>query len=204
MPTPPALFEFRKACMQLPNEVHQHEFPPTLPATLHVFCDGACKEPTNPLAKIAAWGCVLADPDTLTHWPLASGMLPGFLQTLLRAELMAAISACQAAVKSNRAIVVWVDNDLVYKRLSKFRKMSSMIKVNQKDADLWAQLQDAVLSLGDQFLGVMKVVSRQNPSEAADAFEHWAFAANQAADRLAEQTFARFPIIMDLWQALVS
>ena len=85
------------ACVDLPD----HD--------LHMFTDGSCVEPTNPALRLATWGVVLADLTAAKFAPIAQGGLPGGLQTVLRAEISACISAVKFGIRAKRAFTVWTD-----------------------------------------------------------------------------------------------
>eukprot|EP00438_Fugacium_kawagutii_P018202 Skav230724 [mRNA] locus=scaffold401:82641:87275:- [translate_table: standard] len=202
IPTPPALQEFRQMCSELPDDTECCLFPPCLPETLHMFTDGACKAPTCQHSRLAAWGCVLADVTSNLVWPISHGVLPGWYQSSLRAEILAAIAACKFAVCTGRPIVLWVDNDLVFRRCKQFQRGTSYLKPNQKDADLWMLLQQQITRLDQSFLAIMKVVSHQVIHDHTPEDEAWIFRANHAADRLAEAAYAKHPALMQVWTTL--
>eukprot|EP00438_Fugacium_kawagutii_P010543 Skav214540 [mRNA] locus=scaffold410:589070:596873:+ [translate_table: standard] len=202
IPAPPELAVFRRACLGIEDETTHFALPPHLPRQLHIFSDGSCKNPTSRIARLASWAIILADTSSPDHWPVASGLVPGWCQTSLRAEILAAISACQLAILTQRSVVLWTDNDLVHKRVGLILDSKFRLHPNQKDADLWGRLAAAVNSLGSARIQVVKVVSHQDPAAATDPVEKWAFLANQAVDALAETTFAHYPDVMQKWHAL--
>ena len=135
-------------------------------------------------------------------WPVSNGLVPGRIQTALRGEILAAISACKFALQSHRPLMLWIGNDLVYKRMCKFQNRPCFFKANQKDCDLWSALYAEVHALGPRLLAVNKVCSHQDLSNACDEFEAWAFAGNAAADSTAENTLLRYHTMFALWQQL--
>ena len=203
MPEPPSLQRFRQACIQVQDHLRPFELTPKIPDHILAFTDGACECPAQPLCRWAAWSVVISDLATDKLHPVASGLLPGWIQTTIRAEIMAALKACHLALELNRTLSLWVDNDLVYRRMCQFQQAPVQIHPNQKDGDLWQELHFAVRTLGPQLQGVYKVVSHQCLESATDEFEHWVFRGNAAADAAASAVFAD-SATYPLWCQLVS
>ena len=82
-----------------------HQVPPGLPDVLHLFSDGGCKNPTNPRLGVAGWAFCVAMLPNDEFQPVASGLLPGLLQTPLRAEIKAAVEAIRFAVLQGKKII---------------------------------------------------------------------------------------------------
>ena len=97
---------------------------------------------------------------------------------------------------------LWIDNNLVYRRLCQFQQRTCWIKPNQKDADLWNLLYRCVRCLGTHLVHVVKVCSHQAEAGAEDEVETWAFRGNQAADSLADGSFVNAAAIWSLWSEL--
>eukprot|EP00438_Fugacium_kawagutii_P006433 Skav208832 [mRNA] locus=scaffold1193:44122:48009:- [translate_table: standard] len=201
VPEPPSLCLFRTQCLQIPVESSHHVWPPWPVDEIFAFTDGSCLSPTVPEARLASWGVVMGDPAG-NFWALSNGLLPGWIQTVIRAEIFAVISACEAAMLQQCPLRLWVDNDLLYRRLLRAQQGTLQLQRNAKDADLWNQLQQVVSALGDMLLSVTKVCSHQNLDQAADAYEEWVFRGNCAADYAAAQAFSRFPSILQAQQQL--
>eukprot|EP00435_Cladocopium_sp_Y103_P044266 s16_g12.t1 len=126
-------------------------------------------------------------------------------QAILRtAETLAVISACEFAVLMKVSITLWVDNDLVFKRLRRFQHGSMRIARNQTDADLWERLQILVQRLGSQLMFVGKIVSHQQQEVAENECDAWLFRGNSAADAVASSAYARHPELMNIWNQLVN
>ena len=162
VPTPPSLNPFRQACLSIPDETMFFAWPGSIEEELHFFTDGSCLDPTSQLSKLTSWGVVLGLTHGDTFAPIANGLVPGWTQTAARAEILAVISACECASILKRPTYLWVDNNRVYNKLRSFQKGKHWIGPNQKDADLWGKLSDAVARLGSLLVSVTKVVSHQN------------------------------------------
>ena len=202
MPEPPSLVPYQTKLQSLASESSTFVTPPEVPQKVFAFTDGSCRAPTCPLSKLASWGVVIADDQLQDFWPLAGGIVPGHVQTALRGEVTAAISACEFAMQTGRELFLWTDNDLVYKRILRFQKKLCYFKPNQKDADLWKTLYDRVRQLGALFQGITKVCSHQDASTAEDEYEEWVFRGNVAADHVAETAVYQHVGIYKLWQSL--
>ena len=202
MPEPPSLNPYRKMLQSLASESSLFVSPPELPAQVFAFTDGSCRAPTCSLSKLASWGVVIAETNLQNFWPLAGGVVPGHVQTALRGEITAAISACEYALQIGRELHLWTDNDLVYRRILKFQQKQCYFKPNQKDADLWKILHQRVRQLGVFFLGVTKVCSHQDVSTAEDEYEAWVFKGNAAADHVADTAVYQHVGLYKLWQSL--
>lgn len=201
MPEPPSVPKFQQSCLQIADEHLDFVYPPTIPAFLEVFTDGGCLAPTSPLGKLASWGVVIGDVVSQRFWPLSNGLVPGWVQTALRGELWAAISAMKFAILQRCQIRIWCDNHTVVKRLGKFSTQKVKIKPNATNADLWRLAQQLVHQLG-QSLQIVKVSSHQDPHTAQDEAEAWLFAGNEAADKLAQTAFCRHGHIYQEWTQL--
>ena len=86
--------ERKRVLLQLEEHVGQFEYvDTTLDARVDIFTDGSCEYPETPPLSLAAWALVSA-----THKRvLLSGPLPGFHQSINRAELFAIYMAVQWA-----------------------------------------------------------------------------------------------------------
>ena len=188
--------DFRKACLEIPDESHEFAWPSNLED--HLFTDGSCLAPTNIACKLASWGVVVGQIGDFQFLPVSNRFLHGWCQTAARAEIVAATSACLFAWKVNRPCTIWVDNGRVFNKLQRFKQGKCRIGVNQKDADLWGKLAFYVSRLGPLLQSVGKVVSHQDVSEASDEAEEWVYKGNAAADATAANAYARFPQLMCL------
>ena len=126
-----------------------------MPDDLNCFTDGGCLTPACP----ASWGVILAGPQMENFWLISSGLVPGWIQTALRGEIWAVISAGTLALATCKKVSIWTDNDLVFERVKQFRHKERVIKPNQKHADPWSKLQQVVQPLGPQLVAITKVAS---------------------------------------------
>ena len=128
--------------------------------------------------------------------PLAAGGVPGMLQTVLRAELTAAIAACRAAIKFQRPFYIWTDCQWVFDRNNQYASMKRDAPTSkQKDHDLWGQLQ-AVLHVcckTNLFQKVLKITSHVGDTQFSHLVDSWAARGNEAADTMASKAIALLP-----------
>ena len=197
MPSPPSAQQFHHARMSQVDLLDDFHVFSSMPPFLHLFTDGACIAPTCRISRLAAWGVVVAHEDFSTFVPVASGFVVGWIHTVLRAELHAAISAIMFAMHACRPCALWIDNDLVFKRLRRCLQGAMWVKPNQKDADLWRLLYQVMHAAGPLVRSVHKVMSHQRPT--GNEAEDWVFSGNAAADSLASHVFQQSCPLMHTW-----
>ena len=193
MPEPPSIRKFQKLCSDFPDTKYSFVMPRQVPDHLWLFTDGGCKAPASYAGKWATWGVVLGSWETDEFYPISSGLTPGLVQTAVRAEITAAISACAFAHGQQIPTTLCLDNDLVYRRMCKFKLRECIIKPNQKDSDLWFELHHWVRMLGDRLELVVKVVSHQHITPDLDEADQWIFHGNAAVDHLTSCVEFEYP-----------
>ena len=201
MPEPPSLRKFQESCLGIPDAHTGYMWPTEIPPHLECFTDGSCLSPTSSLSRLASWAVVIGNPDNLDFHPLACGLVPGWLQTTLRGEIWATISAMTFAIQTRRPVRVWCDNDMVVRRLRKARQHDKHVGTSRANADLWNKAYALVRYLGDQF-DIVKISSHQDPTKAIDEAEAWLCTGNDKADRLAEHAFTLHPQVHQQWKDL--
>ena len=130
--------------------------PGIMPTHLRVLTDGACQEPQCAVARLSAWRVTVASDQLDFFWPICHGVLPGWNQSILRAEIWAVIQALQFTVRSDRTCALWISNELVFRRVQQFRSRDCWVKPNQKDVDLWLTLYRSIRCLGSSLVDVVK------------------------------------------------
>ena len=170
---------------------------------LHLFTDGSCIESTIPALRLATWGVCLANLDDVSFHPVAQGGVPHGLQTVLRAEISACISAVKFGIRCKRVFTVWTDNQLVFDSVRKMLQSAYVCPgVTKPDHDLWKDLYREVghaisLSL---FSNIVKVRSHEDAVQYGCHVEKWAIQGNDAADELASAAWAHLPLaVRDSW-----
>lgn len=114
---------------------------------VHLFLDGTCAYPSEPLLRFASWGVTQAlfSPSQLDHQVLACGHVCGQLQTAYRGELEAMVFALKTVAKSGLTAIIWSDCNAVLRRTRRVLR-GETVKANSPHADLWAEIEDLVSS----------------------------------------------------------
>ena len=90
---PPEVREFKALLSSIPGNMYSNVQGTSLRDHYHLFRDGAGKDLTCPPARLVARAVALAASDVQTrHVPIAWGGVPGFWQTVMRAELTGFVS----------------------------------------------------------------------------------------------------------------
>ena len=125
MGLPASVRALQHALLRQPGLTDRFEFAPFHP--LDLFTDGSCLNPTCAYTKVAGWGLVAADPADMTQWwPVAQGLVPGYRQTSVRAEITAAISALRYVLRTGHPVRVWIDNSPLSPRHSRIQKLAAI------------------------------------------------------------------------------
>ena len=183
----PDAVEFLRHLYRIPDTAGEFEQFAPPPGDVHIFTDGSCLAPVDGALRLATWATCIACLQTETFLPLSHGGVPGGLQTILRGEVCAAISALKAGLHYDRPFYVWTDNALVHRRICEWMKCSGQISRMAKDHDLWQQLHSLVRSAVARGLlqNAIKVRSHEDPSAYPELVERWAIQGNEMADSLA-------------------
>ena len=105
---------------------------PFLTHDLQLFTDGSCLRPEVGRLRIATWGVVQANLHQDTFETVSYGGTPGILQTIIRAEFLAAISAVTFAVNWVRNAWIWIDNQQVFTALQAYMQGKSASNFNDQ------------------------------------------------------------------------
>ena len=168
--------------------------PPPDDEVLHIFTDGGCLWPNKPRLRVASWAVVVASLSEDEYHPVASGLVPGPLQTSLRGELHAAITAFQYARRVRRKFTLWTDNQQVYARIRQYLTGDrGQPTPKNADHDLWGQLYTLVLQSRNLLFDVVKVVSHMDVADVSEPVDKWVIAGNAEADRLATEVLRHMP-----------
>ena len=187
---------YRAMLQTIPDTTREFEQPSYLPEVMHMFTDGSGIFPQHKSLRLVSWSVCLATFQDVEFTPLAAGGVPGMLQTVLRAELTAAIAACRAAIKFQRPFYIWTDCQLVFDRINQYASMKRDAPTSkQKDHDLWGQLQAAlhVCCKTNLFQKVLKITSHVGDTQFSHLVDSWAARGNTAADTMASKAIALLP-----------
>ena len=201
MPLPPSVSIFRKMLQQQPIPEHLHPFP-FIPHHLHVFTDGSCENPTDPFTRICSWGVVVADPrDMWQFHAIASGVLPGRCQSIVRAEMLAVHEALVYIWQMQCSATVWIDNQGVLKAAQLALDHPEKVWTSKtRNHDLLNSITTLIHNVKTQGITFCKVSSHQDQSLAEEAAERWAFHGNDCADTVAGQALATDMALMNQWR----
>ena len=203
-PAPAQVQVFRAHLASLDDEHHDFVFPPQLAATLDIFTDGACLMPHDSFCRWASWGIAIAQVETGTFVPVASGLLGGIIQSVVRAEFRAVLAAVHFAICCRRPFRLWIDNQQVFQFLNRLLAGETpKISPNRPNHDIKHALSDVFGLVAPHCQGIFKVYSHQHlPS--LDGLDRWAGEGNAAADAVASQVFADHACLLDAWHSLVA
>ena len=172
-----------------------------------IFTDGSMICPQDSSCRVATWGVVVGNfgnwhshqeacfqvleessGTKFSYFPLACGFTPGIHQTVLRAELTAAISAIEWGTLTNTPVRLWVDNERVVKGIRAVLRSEPCPDEGNTDHDLWHRLWEAIKPPCHQQSSVIKVAAHQQLEHLAACDDIFAFHGNDQADQLAATT----------------
>lgn len=204
---PPELILFRQELMNLPDFTHDFSCasPIAILGILHIFVDGSCLCPNNPICRVATWGVTVANLVEDNFVQVARGPVRGLHQTSTRAELTACLAGYHFGLKHRNNFWIWTDNQVAFAFLKQcgegFFDISTLDKDHDLKSSLWAAHQRAV-QLGLE-VKVVKVTSHMEQSEDSSLVDSWVIRGNDSADRCAEQARLDFSLqFWTLWDAL--
>lgn len=163
-------------------------------AAIDLFTDGSCFNQSQMHLRFAAWAVILASPDDTclaqTHI-VESGVLPGLIQSAVRAELYAVLRAIEFTVSCGVTAIIWSDCNAVVVRLRRILQGSS-IKPSSTHTDLWRRIEILLHGHTGRF-SVVKVAAHRAISQAVNAHDKWILRHNAIADREAVAANYRRP-----------
>ena len=155
--------------------------------TVHVFTDGSCHGQHCAQMRFAGWAVVLgsfhAVQDCTGSQVLDAGVLPGLLQSAVRAEIYAVLRALQMVQKHRGKVSIWSDCAAVVKRMRKLLA-GHVLKNGCSHSDLWQRIQACLQQRGGP-TDITKVAAHQSEHDAEDFFSEWCIRHNGLADRQA-------------------
>eukprot|EP00435_Cladocopium_sp_Y103_P026003 s1528_g6.t1 len=185
LPEPLHKVAYESALDKLPDTTAEF-FPVQVSETLihhDIFTDGSGYRPSDKHLRVATWGCVIWTGNLFQ--PLSNGGLPGRTQTVLRAEITAAISALAFTALSERPVRIWIDNKQVFDILCALQTGDEVDVSKKADADLWRRLIRQWNVSRSNLVGVLKVQAHADPDLQTCPVDTWAVLGNAAADRCA-------------------
>ena len=205
IPNPKTLGEYQTMIQQIQDTTGIHTDPPDNTSHIEIFTDGSCKTPANAITRLATWGVVVSGDPFMEFWPLSSGVVPGLIQTITRAELMAIKSAMLYGVKINGTFRLWTDNQFVLNIVQRMMQAPYVFtwSVQKPNHDLILDILQLVRINDQRFVGIVKVCSHADGNLENDAIVRWSFRGNSAADECAAHAIYAYPQIHSVWSKLV-
>ena len=186
---------FKHSLNMIPNSIFDFQALPKSHSDIEwidLFTDGTALESANPMTRLVAWGVVLASVgEEGESRPISYGGVPGYWQTVGRAELSAFTSAVAIAVSHRKSARIWCDNQMVVDRARLMLAQKYPVTPMTTDHDLWGQVEHLFHQATEEIV-IVKIGSHQDASK-ANYWEEWAFANNEKADELAEFALSTLP-----------
>eukprot|EP00435_Cladocopium_sp_Y103_P041452 s2524_g11.t1 len=153
---------------------------------VHFFTDGSCMFPHDPDLRLASWAVVTGTPCPVNAASrvVATGPLPGLLQTSYRAETFAILQALRSAATSCQRVMLWTDCEAVVKRLRRCLR-GLPPKINAPNSDIWLDIFAVLQSWPTGAVQVTHVSSHMPIHAASNMLEEWCFFHNALADHAA-------------------
>ncbi|CAE7699159.1 Pol [Symbiodinium sp. CCMP2592] len=144
------LEELRRALLALPDTTG---FFATFPDRFEydIFTDGSAACGNDPYLRHAAWAVVIAHSDFREASLLASGVVPGLMQTSFRAEVLAVAAALRFAVHARRPIRIWCDCQSVVQRLRRILEGDRGLDAAQRHGELWGLVEELDGDVADEW-----------------------------------------------------
>ena len=181
-PKPQKLKQFQKALMEVDVQISPL---PSNGSTRFFFTDGSAQDEGIPLARVASWGVTEAQPQESTNHVISSGILPGMIQTVFRAELF----AVNVALAYDGCCEIFCDNQAAVKVVQAVINGNDTMDywVTHPDRDL---IQTTINILKRKQPGSCKIFwtkAHKSLHDARDFSELWQIFHNNRADILAKQ-----------------
>lgn len=124
---------------------------------VHLFTDGSCCAQHDMSSRFAGWAVVQASLDSISDCShsrvVATGVLPGLLQSSARAEIYAILQALRLVEHSFCRVFLWSDCDAVVKRLKRLL-CGGIVRTNSAHADLWYAIRRCLMVRRGPALGI--------------------------------------------------
>ena len=203
LPRSPDLNSLRELFLQFPDTTSVFA-QPQLATGLHftdLFLDGSCAYPTEPDLRMASWAYVVWDGNDFQL--VANGMVQGWRQTSLRAEITSAISALKFCVDQPLPCRLWFDNESVQTMLSQWIQGFEPPYQHKQDADLWHMLHVQFQHARPFVVASHKVQAHTKHALQETVLDEWAVKGNAMADMFAEEARQHLtPAFWQTWRAV--
>ena len=194
---PSTMHDWNQYFVQIPDAVLS---PGAFSGVVHLFTDGSCHGQHDEKIRFAGWAAVQANIEAVHDCDgsriLAAGVLPGLLQSAVRAEIYAILKALQLVVDHPGIVMLWSDCDAVVRRVRKLLE-GQKVKVNASHSDLWNEIQHC-LALRAGETQITRVAAHQTEQKNGTVFSEWCFRHNELADKQAVRANLSRPAVF--WQ----
>ena len=148
----------------------------------HIFTDGSASPPQYPSVRLSSWSVVGCHSQGDRYHLIASGLTPGYVHNICRAETFAALMA----VEQITACTLYIDNQGVVNNLRKIMNngCDPLVWRSHPNVDLWTNISNILVARGPNAFQVVKVESHQDASEAITSLGAWTIRGNDKADEL--------------------
>lgn len=162
----------------------------------HCFTDGTCENPTREKTALAAWAVV----DPLENCVISSGPLVGPQQDILRAEIVAILSALRWGSTSDGVLHIWSDSEVAVQHFRELQQGTHQPS-DFENTDLWQSIAYH-LEQSSATVRIHKVSSHIDPEACEDPLDDWCREWNSAVDRQAAiANISRPGWFMRVWNA---
>ena len=175
-PCNPHLLRYWDRLQHLPAAPSKWQIAPVADEWVHIFTDGSLWHGWDPRLALASYACILGN----TGETIQSGLLPGLLQTINRAEMFAVIQALRWCVRFGITCWLWTDSAYVHDHLVDFLTQRAFPD-DISNRDLWFEVEELLWRLPHP-PRVSKVRAHQSWADAADVTEEWIIRCNALAD----------------------
>eukprot|EP00435_Cladocopium_sp_Y103_P041240 s12_g11.t1 len=181
-PCSPWLDDLRFYYYHLPDVTDVFDSGPYGDEVQHLFSDGSLFHDGRVELRRAAWGLY----NSTSALPISGGWLPGILQTIMRAELTALISALRWALHWQHSVHLWTDALEIHKgfqqRLDGKRTLST-----DSNADLWLIVDELLDQGANHLVATTWIPAHLDLTLCESPMEEWIAVNNGIADSMAVQ-----------------
>ena len=190
-PLPSEVSTFQRMLYSIDGYPVLEQLPIRHDTIIHYFTDGGCKDPSDPFVRLCSWGLsAYPSTDLWTPYPVGSGLLPGPIETIVRAEWKAVIEALTSAWFHQRPFSIWCDNQSVVNRLRQMQQRPGIQWSGKiKNHDFLNAASNLMQQCQHLLKHVSKVSSHQDRQLATTEVDDWCFQGNDHADALASRVF---------------
>ena len=188
-PRSPFVDQLRRYFAELPDLSGEFESGPSQDAIQHLFTDGSCFASGRRDVHQAAWAVYHAG----TQMVVAGGPLPGILQNVARAELMAVIAALRWMMHFGCRTHLWIDAQHIYDGLL-FRLRGGTTAFGVRNSDMWFVVDQLLDDGGRRLLTASWIPSHLCPELCESPMEEWIALNNDKVDSLAVNQNASRPL----------